>query len=263
MTHEEKLYNYIASHNLEKIKLELNQKDLDFQHAELLMNLAINSINSSDVIATLIKGINWDSFDKTKIKFLYSAAEFGASNYFSLLYSKFPECINVENSDGMTPLTIALRRNYPDMVIEIASCGSNINYHNLEGKNSMYYAIHHSRPEILSLLLEFGGNIDIGNVSGTTVLMQTCLKRDAEKVKILLISGATPGIKNKKGLDALAAVLCQKHDVPMIVSLLLEAGVSPVKPISLPSGDILPLDLAKKNKKYLSEQIIKDYIDFN
>lgn len=263
MTHEEKLYHYIASHNLEKLKAELNNKDLDFKHAELLMNLAINSINSSDIIATLIKGIDWDSFDSPQINFLYSAAEFGASNYFSLLYSKFPTNINIENKDAMTPLTIALKRNYPDMVIEIASYGSDINYHNTEGKNSMYYAVYYSRPEILSLLLEFGGNIDIGNVSGTTVLMQACLERDAEKVKILLISGATPGIKNKKGLNALAAVLSQKHDVPMIVSLLLEAGISPVKPISLPSGDITPLDLAKKNKKHLSEQIIKDYISFN
>lgn len=168
--------------------------------------------------------------------------------------------VNERDEDNNTPIIIAIKRNYPDMIIALASNGADVSVENIKDETPLIASLKYSTVEMAGLLVEFGAKINQLTKRGNTALISLCLTREYQAVEFLLDSGADTEIKNINGMSAMAAVILQKYDSAGIMQLLLDAGADPSLEIEIGSDSYTPSDLAMEKKKYSTYQVLMDNI---
>ena len=138
--------------------------------------------------------------------------------------------VDIENNEGYTPLMIASRNGYKDVVevlleggasyrtsslwkaaekghkeiVEmLLEGGADVNHKDDDGWTALRWATKEGHKEVVQLLLENGADVNIKDKYGETALMNASEKRSLDLVNILLEGGADVNIQNKYGKTAL------------------------------------------------------------
>jgi hypothetical protein len=102
---------------------------------------------------------------------------------------------------GTTPLMMASRRGFENIVRLLIDAGADVNITDRYGRNALEGT---TNENIFRLLIESGSNIDNINIEGLTILMTSSIYcDDLNKVKILLEYGANINITNHDNQTAL------------------------------------------------------------
>jgi len=156
------------------------------------------------------------------------------------------DIVNIQDSDGTTPLIIAARKQNIMAVRELIRAGANLNIQNKYGITALIAAVDEQNIDIVRELLRAGANPDLKNGDGDTALMYAaCLNIDL--VRELIEAGANVNLVNNKTTALLKAI---KRKNVEITTALLEAGAH--KKYIKNKKDIKFLDdLFKKEKNTL------------
>lgn len=68
--------------------------------------------------------------------------------------------INLQNTDGITPLIIAIHKNNIEMITTLLLAGADPNLQDIKGKNVMHHAADNGNIDIYELLEDAGGDIE-------------------------------------------------------------------------------------------------------
>jgi ankyrin repeat protein len=166
--------------------------------------------------------------------------------------------INERDEDKNTPILVAIKRNYPDMIIALASNGADVSLENIYDETPLIAALKYSTVEMAGLLVEFGAEVNQQTSKGNTALISLSLTREYQAIEFLLSSGADTEIKNINGMGAMAAVILQKYDSAGIMQLLLDAGADATVDIEIGNVSYSTSDLAMEKKKYSTYQVLTD-----
>jgi ankyrin repeat protein len=229
---------------------------------ELMMSAA-SSVRGVEMVNILLKTGDYGSTLINKgTSALSISAKSGRPETFSLLVQTFVDDLDFEDKNGFTPLSIAIRRNYPDMVKRILLAKPNINYVNVRGETPLFAAAIHSTKEVMLILLSEGADPNQKNNKGTTPLMSLALTKEIEAIKTLLDNKGDPEVVNNNGLNTLAASLVQKYDVPSIVELILEYGCDTNSIVVINDRELNMKELAERKNKHQS-LIVLNRPEFN
>ena len=102
------------------------------------------------------------------------------------------------NGNGDTPLGIATRHNYMDIVTLLLARGASVNHMNGEtGDTASHRAVYKSNLGMLGLLLDHGGNINAENNRGYSLLHVTARNDFDNIAQYLLSRGASVNAQDK------------------------------------------------------------------
>ncbi len=132
--------------------------------------------------------------------------------------------LNVQTSDGTTPLMIAALHGTPEVLGLLLRHGADPNAVNKDGASALLFAagdLHKVR-----LLIDGGAQVNVRTALGNTPLIAAASHSDnLSVVKLLLDKGADLHARNKNDVSALtAAVLASDADA---VQFLLDRGAKP------------------------------------
>ena len=134
--------------------------------------------------------------------------------------------VNITYSyDAYTPLFLATKLNYGDIVRLLLDAGGAKPDLKSENKTPLYVAADYGYTDIVRLLLETGANPDIPEHRDRTPLYTAALLGNVEIAKLLLDGGAKPDIPDKDGWTPLNTAALLNHIE--IVKLLLGAKADP------------------------------------
>ncbi|MBK9163710.1 MAG: ankyrin repeat domain-containing protein [Acidobacteria bacterium] len=127
-----------------------------------------------------------------------------------------------QESDGSTPLFIAVRTGNTGIVRRLILFGANADHRNENGENVLFRIDDDTPPELIKLLLENRADVNAANRSGRTPLLRAAEDLDADAVKLLLDAGADVRAKDDNGWTALMHAAFD--DDLEKVRMLVEAG---------------------------------------
>ncbi|KAJ8063553.1 hypothetical protein OCU04_007425 [Sclerotinia nivalis] len=136
---------------------------------------------------------------------LHIAAQNGHDRILHRLIQHNNMDCNEKDSEGRTPLMVAVIEGHENVVNSLLSCGANINEVDGERRSALHFAVLHRRERVLRVLLEYcsdqsGRKLDIDayNDSGMTPLHMAVDRGFESGVDLLLQSGADLNFKARK-----------------------------------------------------------------
>ena len=235
------------------VSVLLNEIEFPIGDNRDMMMAAAASVRGAEMISILLKNGQYGTSLTHKGKSAVSVSAYlGRPDAFKILSKQFTDDLNLEDENGFTPLTLAIKRNYPEMIKEIMLLNPDLNYVNLRGETPLYIAAINSTKEVMLMLLGAGADPNHKNDKGTTPLMALALTKEIEAINTLLQKGGDPAIKNNNGLDTLTAAIVQKYDVPSIVELILSFGCDVNDKVAINNNTMSVKDLAERKEKYQS-----------
>lgn len=156
---------------------------------------------------------------------LYTEAQNGTLTNSGLEKYLRSSSIDEENlTTGFTPLTIAVKGGYSNVVILLLRCKANVNKKTRDGRTPLYLAANarNNRPRLVQLLLEYKAKVDesSGEWENETPLMVAIIQaRDPEVIRLLVDAGASLTKKNDR--DETAQVLAGQSSNPAIRKAIL------------------------------------------
>lgn len=114
----------------------------------------------------------------------------------------------IDEADIETPLTMAIRKDSPEIVKLLIEKGADLNLKNKNDVTPLMYAIKTKNLDILKLLLENGVNTEIKDKEGRTPLIYLCGKYNNSEfspkaIKLLVDHNANVNAKDEKGITPL------------------------------------------------------------
>ncbi|RCK74497.1 MAG: hypothetical protein IGBAC_1445 [Ignavibacteriae bacterium] len=210
------------------IKLLEKRADINVYNKDGNSPLLIAIYNKHfDIVNYLIeKNANTDSRNKIGITPLYLAVEYNNLDLVKNLLSKKVRT-NIELLDSkMTPLHIAVENGYIDIIKLLIENGANVDVKNSEGDTPLHIALSNNfliqQNEIIKLLIKHSSKINTENNRGYTPLHLAVAKDNQEFVELLLLKKAKTNVQDTIGITPLhiAANNCNIK----IVELLLKNG---------------------------------------
>ena len=120
--------------------------------------------------------------------------------------------VNVKDALGRTPLHIAAKKGYADVVTFLVERGAKVNITDTEGNTPLILIIHKTgNLEITGRLLERGAAVNMQNRTGETALMYAAWHGHPGIVQLLLENRADATLKNRQGNTALALAESKGH----------------------------------------------------
>ena len=116
--------------------------------------------------------------------------------------------VNVVDSDGLTPLIIAIsqpegtegaRKNSIETIRILLKYGADVSYRNKEGQTLLHSAVSRGREDIVDLLLKHGADINAKDKYGYTPLHWAVSSKNKQMVKLLVARGADINARNLQG----------------------------------------------------------------
>lgn len=128
--------------------------------------------------------------------------------------------INIEDSNGLSPLTIAVMNNDVELTKLLIANKANLSIVTKDGESLIEYAINNDNVDLLQVLVEAGADINYAGISSYTPLM-IAAKSGAENItRILLTQKADLNAVDKYG-DTALHIASEYSNLP-IVRMLLE-----------------------------------------
>ncbi|MDF2588004.1 MAG: hypothetical protein K0S41_1845 [Anaerocolumna sp.] len=112
--------------------------------------------------------------------------------------------IEIEDSDGRTPLIYAVMENKEEMVTMLIDKGVNVNKQDINGYSPLHFASQRYLVSIANILIQFGALVDILDNNGNTPLSDAVFYSEGrdEMITLLLSKGANKDLKNNYGISA-------------------------------------------------------------
>jgi predicted FMN-binding regulatory protein PaiB len=107
--------------------------------------------------------------------------------------------LNIQNSDGNTPLMIAVINNRVNNVSLLIQAGANLNIQNFEGNTALMLAVINNRVNIVSLLIRAGADLNIIGRNGVTPLMVATRNNNFGIMRDLIEAGADINFTSERG----------------------------------------------------------------
>ena len=104
--------------------------------------------------------------------------------------------LNIKTTSGNTPLWIAIRRKFNDVMIMLIDAGADINIADNHGVSPLHLLTQQGNINGITLLIEHGANINGTDYKGYASIDYAIMKKNKEMVKVLLDRGAEVGIKS-------------------------------------------------------------------
>jgi ankyrin repeat protein len=104
--------------------------------------------------------------------------------------------INIQDSDGNTPLIYASYKGYYNIVKLLLEKGSDANICNKLNDNALIESLINGKLETSKILIEKTDNVNIVTTGGTTALTHACEKGYTEIIKLLVKKGANINFRN-------------------------------------------------------------------
>lgn len=185
--------------------------------------------NQNDMIKLLIAyGANVNKKQKnTNDTPLMATIKKQGGKYAKLLI-QYGAKVNVSNSDGETPLILAV--DYYSNLIDVSLVqfliqqGADVNAITKSGHTSLSIAAYNGYPLILRLLLENGADVKITKKNKNEIpILNACYNGEIECVNLLLQYGADITVKDSYGSSALI-MACISKDSPELVNVCVQRG---------------------------------------
>ncbi len=126
------------------------------------------------------------------------------------------EGIQSKNSDGYTPLILAIEKENMDLVAEIISAGADVNDKSKDGRTPILYAIEKQNEELVDLLLSKGALFDYyDSISGLTPFEISVERGNVKIIRYLVDAGADRSClyRIKGGRAGLFGLGMKKEDI--------------------------------------------------
>ena len=114
-----------------------------------------------DIVKYIIdNSIDYDAYDKNKLKPLHSACKYATDNVIMYLAQKGVE-LDSEDLNGETPLgyLVLYREDYKDIVSRFVELGVNVNKMNKSGMNPVHYLVVNGDVNTLKVFMNYDLNI--------------------------------------------------------------------------------------------------------
>ena len=111
--------------------------------------------------------------------------------------------LNIDDSDGLTPLAYALKNDDEKMFDLLISKGADINKKILDGNSHLIFYISNKRFKLIGKIFEIGANINFQDRIGRTALMNAIEKKNLNAVNILIEKDYDKEITDYSGKNVL------------------------------------------------------------
>lgn len=148
---------------------------------------------------------------------LHVAAHTGQNDIVKLLISKGAE-VNARSRWNYTPLIFATEDGHHDVVVTLLDSGADLEAVTKDGHTPLFKAVLRGRkdenkPDLLVTLLIRGANCNALNKDGLTVLQRAMSAGKLSNTRVLCAFGADPSFKNPDGKDAFDFAKTLEKDV--------------------------------------------------
>jgi len=196
-------------------------------------------------------------------KIIHYASEVGDLEKIVLIIDRIqPELgIEIDVNETMdiseqTPLMIACREGYPDIVDFLILNGANVNLARRDGTTPLITVAENSIMDkddqltIVEKLIESNANVNVQEEYGKTPLILATESNSPKIVSKLLLSGADIGLKDKEGDTALdIAVSNEMKDIEKIIQDYINKQNEPKTPVKTRGGTKKRRIKENKNKR--------------
>ncbi len=178
---------------------------------------ALRMDDTATVKQLLARGFDVNTLDPQGQHGLAIAIREASPNVASLLVDASKIDLNVQTTQGESPLMLAALKGQLALAEKMVKNGADVNK---TGWTPLHYAASNGHLPLIRLLIENYAYIDAESPNGTTPLMMASMYGSPEAVKLLLDEGADPLLKNQQGLTALQ--FAQRANRPDAIELLLK-----------------------------------------
>jgi ankyrin repeat protein len=114
-----------------------------------------------------------------------------------------PALINQYDTEGHTPLSLAIKTNRRDVSFSLMSKGASPDiFDESTGRTPLYYSVFYGYLKISKDIIAAGGSIDLGDFNKITPLMLACKANDVRHLKLLKNEGALLNLQDYSGWTA-------------------------------------------------------------
>lgn len=161
--------------------------------------------------------------------------------------------VNFRDIAGFTPLIIAARKNYLQIVEALLKAGARPDIADDYGQTPLMFT---RDAGVIALLIRYKANVNIQDKRGMTPLMHMIVLNEPEAIKLLLAAGAQVAIKDKSGKSSLD--YAQKNTE--ILAIL--QGNAPVVPTQqAKAGQVVAGNAVLKTTKTTTKKSISSPVD--
>lgn len=147
--------------------------------------------------------------------------------------------INAQDSRGMTPLHLAVKRGYEDVCVNLLHRGADITKRDAMGWTPLFWAVMEGHTDLVHLLIRRGSSITELDDSGATLLHFAAMEGHTDLVRYLLEQGADVHTQDSFGATAMSRACMQGHEEAALV--LMEAGADFTMPDGQREENLPPL----------------------
>jgi ankyrin repeat protein len=152
-----------------------------------------------------------------EIKDVFDIARTGTIEQAKEKFKENPNCFNVVNDEGYSPLLLACYRSNNEVAKFLISIGSDINGKSKFGTPLMACIVK-GNNEIASLLIEKKADLNFSDMSGMNALLYAINFKNYKMVSALVKAGADTDFKDNKNKSALDYAIIMNDD--LLIELL-------------------------------------------
>ncbi|KAF1318787.1 Tkl protein kinase, partial [Globisporangium splendens] len=161
---------------------------------------------------------------------LHAATANGHSESVKLLLSRqasgglcAPSLLDAVDDEGVTPLYVAARNGFIDIVELLLVQGAHVDFCDADGETPLYVAAYNGFLDVVVKLLNYGANVNMSDADGVTPLSVACGNGHLGIVQVLLERGANAEIGDTDG-DTPLLVAAMNGFVGIVELLLQRTG---------------------------------------
>lgn len=154
---------------------------------------------------------------------LHLAASFGLTTIvYLLLESTENNGVDIQDSNGRTPLSLAAEKGYSEAAKPVLQHGANVMMKDNRDWTALHWACKQGHEPMARLLAEHGVDIGAKDKQGATALYWAAEKGYEAMVRLLLENGAEVNLREGRGITPLQGASSSGHEG--VVRLLLDKG---------------------------------------